>query len=169
MMVETSYEKFSRKQINEVRAKSKWRTYCKGLVYDEDITTNVERLSSILGVKNVTSETLELSLEDLNRGAELFISLNSCPSYWSKLFRTIFQPDFSTVTTILTLINIFKKTNVKEKATGIHAALTIFPDFAENFEYIFTEASQNGIKMSTTSMQHVKGSHYNQSIGVMYR
>ena len=89
--------------------------------------------------------------------------------YWSKLFRTIFQPDFSTVTTILTLINIFKNTNVKEKAVGIPAALKIFPDFAENFEYIFTEASQNGIKMSTTSMQHVKGSHYNQSIGVMYR
>ena len=88
--------------------------------------------------------------------------------YWSKLFRTILQPDFSAVSTILTLINIFKQTNVNEKAIGIHAARTIFPDFSENFEYIFTEATQNSINMSATSMQHVKGNQHNQSIKLMY-
>ena len=55
---------------------------CSGFVSDEDINHHFKSLSLLLGINNVTSKIESLSEKDISTGAEMFVYLNSCPSYW---------------------------------------------------------------------------------------
>ena len=61
----------------------------------EDISNNFEKFSQLVG--NNDSEDVAkdgLTQKDLNEASKMFITLNSCPSFWEKLyFNAIYGPN----------------------------------------------------------------------------
>ena len=52
----------------------------------QNIINNFENLSQILGERNSQEIRNNLSRRNINIGAEMFLALNSCPSFYVKLY-----------------------------------------------------------------------------------
>ena len=103
----------------------------------EDIKLNLEKLSKALNISNVSNEaSFDLTTEEINSAADLFISLNLCPSKFAQLYTKIIMK--GPVSKILMLsLDVMKKSPPDFKPK----AMKIFSNIVSvlNFQYITTE------------------------------
>ena len=82
--------KFGVKSIKFELLKSnvKSSTVQKGLLTDESMTTNLEKLSKLIGMSDLeaSNKRANLSKDSINSGAEMFLSLNLCPPDFVKWY-----------------------------------------------------------------------------------
>ena len=52
----------------------------------QNVINNYEKLSQFIGVKGSEEAYRNLSKSDVNIGAEMFLALNSCPSFYVRLY-----------------------------------------------------------------------------------
>ena len=72
---------------------------CKNSISDQifipekDIINNLEKLSTSITINTDNQMNRTLSKNEVNAGAEMFVALNSCPSYFVKLYwKAIYGP-----------------------------------------------------------------------------
>ena len=89
-----------------------------------NILINYENLSHMVGVFKSSEQNRNLSKKDINASAEMFMYLNSCPSFYVKLYwKTIYGPKLRMA---MLATNIAKKAkkDFKLKATQIFAKIS---------------------------------------------
>ena len=75
----------------------------------QNISDNFEKISQLIGVKSSEDETRNLSKSVINIGVEMFFALNSCPSFYVRLYwKAIYGPETRIA---LLASNIIKKVN----------------------------------------------------------
>ena len=128
-----------------------------GFISGEDIRKNFESISLLLGINNVTSKLENLSEEDISTGAEMFLYLNSCPSYWVYFYHEILNSTNSVPEIIQLTLNTFKKqTNRKGELIANQYLTKLAPELG--FEYIVPDDVEAGgeIVLKKT-IKNVKG------------
>ena len=109
-----------------------------GFVSSDDIKRHFESLSLLLGVNNVTSKVENLSEQNIKVGADMFVYLNSCPSYWVYFYHEIFNSTNSVSEIIQLTMNTLKK-KTKRKGELIASQLLWKLSSELEFEYLVPE------------------------------
>ena len=136
---------------------------CTGFVSDEDIKQHFNSLSLLLGIHNVTSTLENHSEKDISTGAEMFIYLNSCPSYWVYFYHEILNSKNSFTEIIQLTFNTLKRRTKREgQLIASHFLSKLSPELG--FEYIVPDEVVVGGEMELKLLKtitNVKGdSHY---------
>ena len=95
-----------------------------GFIFDEYISNNFEKISPLVGNQGSEDIKYNISKSEVNEAAKMFFALNSCPSFFEKLYwKAIYGPN----SRILLLASNILKTvegNFKVKALKIFAKMT---------------------------------------------
>ena len=128
---------------------------CTGFVTEEDINQHFDSLSQLLGVQNVTSKIENLSEKDIFSGAEMFVYLNFCPSYWVYFYHEILNEKNSFQEIIQLTLNTFKQ-RTKRKGQFIASQLLskLAPELG--FEYIMPKEVEVGQDVELTLYKTTK-------------
>ena len=65
---------------------------CSDFISNNDIFSNHEKISNLMNVTKITDQVYNLPITSINRAAEMFIYLNSCPKYmefWKDLYKNM--------------------------------------------------------------------------------
>ena len=90
----------------------------------QNILTNFEKLSQMVGDKNSHEINLNSSQSNINFGAKMFITLNSCPSFYVKLYwKAIYGGDYK-IAKFASNIIWKAKYGFKERAQKIFAKIS---------------------------------------------
>ena len=129
---------------------------CVGFVPVEDIMQNFERISLLLGINNMTSKLEKISEKDISIGAEMFLYLNLCPSYWVYFYHNILNATNSIPEIIqLTLNTLKKKTNRKGELIATQLLSKLSSELG--FEYIVpTDKVEVGGKIDQKLLKTIK-------------
>ena len=125
----------------------------------KDISENIEKLSQIAGVINCQEINSNFSKSDLSDFAEMFITLNSCPSFLEKLYCKAFYDSKSTEAITLLTSNIVKqsKPNVKLRAQRVFAKITQVFGFKHiKFQHEVNQSFGKNVKLMKNII-HIKG------------
>ena len=101
-------------------------------ISEPKIKINTEKLSHMVGVKSSDKIDKNLSRSDLQVGAEMFLAVNACPSFYEKLYWKTFYGSKSRI--VMLASNIVKKAKI---------------DFRPNVMKIFSKIS------SVLGFQHI--------------
>ena len=83
-------------------------TICeKSFISDEFINIHFQKLSEVVGTNRSDIVDLNLSMDAINSGAKMFLTLNSCPSFMSKLYLKAIYGQKSKM--VMIALNIIKK------------------------------------------------------------
>ena len=141
--------------LNQIRfyylKKNGFTTSCNDFIPVSDIKINIEKLSQLIGVYNVTNEEAKnLSRNSINKGSEMFVALNSCPSDLVRLYwKAIYGPESRIA---IEASNIVKKAKDDYKTK----AIKIFTKIISTFEFQHISSS-NDSKRSFEKRIDVKG------------
>ena len=133
---------------------------CSGFVSDEDINHHFDSLSLLLGINNVTSKIENLSEKEISTGAEMFVYLNSCPSYWVYFYHEILNSTNSFPEIIQLTLNTLKR---KTKRKGEYIASKFLSKLSSElgFEYIVpNEVKLGNVELKYNSIRNVKGDEH---------
>ena len=132
-------------------------------IHQEYISENFEKLILLTGVTGFEELNRNLSTKDINVGAEMFIFLNSCPSFHVKLYwKALYGPQ-SRIAMLTS--NIIKKANddFKIKAKQIFARISHVLGFQHiSYQYNGNEsigrniALNNNLEMNVTDKKLLK-------------
>ena len=144
--------------VKSIRAKYYKRNSvknCTGFVPDEDIKKHFDSLSLLLGVDNVTNKIESLSEKDISDGAEMFVYLNSCPSYWVYFYHEILDAKNSFPEIIQLTLNTLKRRTKKEGQFIASQFLSkLSPELG--FEYIVPDEVEVGDKAELKLFKTIK-------------
>ena len=132
---------------------------CSGFVPDEDIKQHFESLSMLLGVNNVTSTIVNVTEIDISNGAEMFVYLNSCPSYWVYFYHELFNSTNAVSEMIQLTLETSKRKTVR-KGEYIAGQLLSKLSAELGFEFLVPIAFETGEKREQQlkrSIRTVKG------------
>ena len=76
---------------SKILSSSKSMTDCKEFVSDKYIKTNYKTFSKLLNITKITYDTINLTKDAIKIGGEMFIYLNSCPTYWVYFYNHLFH------------------------------------------------------------------------------
>ena len=127
--------------------------------YREYISENIDKLSQIAGVKNSQEIKINFSKNDLSDFAEMFIALNSCPSFLEKLYWKAFYKSKTTETITLLTSKIVKqsKPNMKSIALRVFAKITQVLGFKHiKFQHEVDQSFGKNVKLMK-NIAHIKG------------
>ena len=110
--------------------------YCTDFIPGEKIGNNLEKLSQILGVNSSQEINWNLSNNELYLWAEMFINLNSCPSFYVKLYKKAIYGTKSRIATIAA--KIIKKTRSDFSIKAMKIFSSVF-----GFQYISHYSDEN--------------------------
>ena len=93
-------------------------------ISESKIIINIEKLSDKVGVKSSDKINKNLSKSDLQVGAEMFLAVNACPSFYEKLYWKTFYGSKSGIAMLAS--NIIKKAkyDFRPKAIQIFSKIT---------------------------------------------
>ena len=87
------------------------------IIPGQDVKNNIEKLSQKIGIKSSDQVRQNVSQNDLQVGAEMFVTLFSCPSLYEKLYwKAIYGPKSRNA---LLASNIVKRANYDFKTKAI--------------------------------------------------
>ena len=90
----------------------------------QNIVNNFENLSKMVGVQNSQETSMNLSKSNINIGAEMFLALNSCPSFYVKLYwKVLYGSEYRMAKFTLNIIRKAKD-DFKVKAQKIFAKIS---------------------------------------------
>ena len=98
----------------------------------QNILTNFENLSQMIGVQSPQEISKNLSRSDINFGAEMFIALNSCPSINVKLYWKAIYGSESRIAKFTSNIIRKAKDDFKVKAQKIFGKISTILGFQKN-------------------------------------
>ena len=90
----------------------------------QNIFNNFENLSQMVGVQSPQEISKNLSRSDIDFGAQMFFTLNSCPSFYQKLYWKAIYGGESRIAKFASNIIRKAKDNFKVKAKKIFAKIT---------------------------------------------
>lgn len=122
---------------------------------NEYIENNLENLSKLVEVNNFDWVNVNLSEKEINRGAELFFALNSCPSKFVRLYWRVMYGHKSRIAMMAS--NIIKKADdsLRTKALRIFAKVTSVLGFQHIISY--PRESQSFASTKTEIMKDILG------------
>ena len=129
---------------------------CSGFLPKAEIELNQRKIEQKFQMFNISDEkNFSLSKKQINFGAELFMTLNTCSDFYRQIYLNAFYGPQSRIVQLS--LNIYKKstTDFKEKAKKIFAKVTS----ALEFEYIQHTMNANGRIEFTKNMQSVRGKY----------
>ena len=96
-----------------------------GYISKFHIISNIEELSRFLGVHNVSNDKARnLSQDSINKGAEMFVALNLCPSDFIRLYlKSIYGPQ-SRIAILASNIVKKVKNDLRKKAIQIFVKIS---------------------------------------------
>ena len=95
-----------------------------GFIPEENILINLESLSQILKINSSQETNRNLSKSEIKLGAEMFITLNSCPSFFVRLYwKAIYGPQ-SRIARLASNIIVKGELDFKIKAVKIFAKIS---------------------------------------------
>ena len=110
-----------------------------GFIFDEYISNNFEKISPLVGNQGSEDIKYNISKSEVNEAAKMFFALNSCPSFFEKLYwKAIYGPE-SRISMLAS--NILKKAEGGLK----EIALKIFGKICSvlRFQYISYHHGEN--------------------------
>ena len=128
---------------------------CTTFIDDDIITSNLEKISKMTMVNSSQQINKNFKKSNINNAAEMFLFLNSCPSFYEKLyFKAIYGPK-SRIAMLTS--NIIKKANTDLKKIAIQ----IFVKMSSmlGFKHISYQHEDNrgGRNLFTKSIGVIKG------------
>ena len=122
----------------------------------QNILINFENLSQLVGVKSSQKINRKLSKKDTNSAAKMFFTLNSCPSFYAKLYWKVIYGSESRIAKFAS--NIIWKANdsFKVRAQKIFAKISSMI----GFRHIFYREGNKSIGMNLDlrkNMLDIKG------------
>ena len=117
----------------------------------QNILNNFENLSQMIEIENPQEVNLNLTRSDINFGAEMFLALNSCPSFYVKLYWKAIYGNESRMAIFASNIIRKAKDDFKGKAQKIFRKISSVLGFQKNWlnikgEILGTQAEQYVIK-----------------------
>ena len=96
---------------------------------EQNIKHNLEKLSQIVQIISSDQSKKNLSKTDINVGAEMFVALNSCPSYYVKMYWNVIYGPESRIAMVA--LKILKKANIdfKKEALKIFSKISLVLGF----------------------------------------
>ena len=88
------------------------------------IKTNIDKLSEMVGVKSSYKINKNLSKSDLQVGAEMFLAVNACPSFYEKLYWKTFYGSKSRIAMLASNIVKKAKHDFRSKAMKIFSKIS---------------------------------------------
>ena len=104
----------------------------------QNILNNFENLSQMVGIVNSQEISRNLSKSDINFGAEMFFALNSCPSFYVKLYWKAIYGGDSRIAKFTSNIVRKAKDDFKERAQKIFAKISSVLGF-QHISYLYEE------------------------------
>ena len=127
------------------------------LIYGNDISSNLEKLSQLVGINISQKIHRNLSKKDISESAIFFLVLNSCPSFLEKLYwQAIYGPEERMA---MLTSNIIKKAkgSFKEVALNIFAKVSSVLGFQRlSFYHKRNESVERNLEL-TKNMMGIKG------------
>ena len=100
----------------------------------------------MLSVSNITEEVLDISLEKLKEGAQMFLYLNSCPSTFSLDLKEIFSSS-DPYTVIKSTMKLLKSSQGKTLDTMIKIFNTVSDEYGNNYSKISYEPTAKKLEL----------------------
>ena len=120
------------------------------------ITLHFERLSQMVGDTNFDETSSNSSKDDINFGAELFMALNSCPTFYVKLYWEIIYGNVSIISKFAS--NVIRKAEdgFKVKAQKIFAKISSVIGF-QHISYYHEGNKSIAMNIDLSKNMDVKG------------
>ena len=120
------------------------------------ISSHFDKLSQKVGDGNFNEISRNLSKDDINFGAEMFMSLNSCPTFYVKLYWKAIYGNESRIAKFASNIVRKAKDSFKVKAHKIFAKISSVIGF-KHISFHHEGSSSNAFNIELTKNMDVKG------------
>ena len=111
-------------------------------IYEPKIIINIEKLTHMVGIKSSDNINKNLSKSDLQVGAEMFLALNACPSFYEKLYWKTVYGSKSRIAMLSSNIVKKAKYDFRPKAIRIFSKITSVLGFQH---IIFNHEGKNSL------------------------
>ena len=127
---------------------------CDNNILNQTVINNFEKFSDIIGSKNSSMSTRNLTGSDISEGAEMFLALSSCPSFHEKLYWKTIYENGTNSRIVMLASNVMRKAkdDFKMKAIQIFAKISS----VLGFKYISFQSYDNIIQLNT-NFSDIKG------------
>ena len=132
---------------SKILSSSKSMTDCREFVSDKYLKTNYKIFSKLLNITKITYDTINLTKDAIKIGGEMFIYLNSCPTYWVYFYHHLF---YGSDTFKSTIPNIIQTTLQVIKNSDYYKANelgnNLLAKFAKIIRFEYNQPLTNDIK-----------------------
>ena len=129
--------------VKQIRADYLWNLNsfteyysCSSFIIEQDNKNNIEKLTKLLSMSNVTEEVLDINHEKIKEGAKMFLYLKTCPSTLSLNLKDIFT-SLDTYTVIMSTLKLLKSS----KGKTLESMIKIFNSVSYEYGNIYSKIS----------------------------